>query len=283
MESVPQISVILCVYNGEASLAEAIRSILAQTFRDFELIVIDDGSSDRSHSIASAFAKEDARVRVFHQTNQGLTKSLNLGLKMARGKYIARQDADDFSLPQRLQDSHRQIGQDGLLLSAWINRQGERKKVPFFSRLILMKLFWILRLLHLFFNPYVHGTYFFRRDLALAIGGYREKFRFAQDYDFLLRMSHVAKIGYLNKVTYELSLHAKSISQSNRILQLACSCLAAIENMTAKNSNGSIEQSLKSLIHAYPLRSLLVTFFQLVRYRDKDSFQFVLHLWREKT
>jgi glycosyltransferase involved in cell wall biosynthesis len=89
------------VYNGERFLREAVESILNQTFEDFEFIIINDGSTDRTGEILNSY--KDERLKIFNQPNRGLTKSLNRALKLSQGKYIARQDADDISEPNRLE------------------------------------------------------------------------------------------------------------------------------------------------------------------------------------
>ncbi|TAH33727.1 glycosyltransferase family 2 protein [Candidatus Saccharibacteria bacterium] len=101
-EDIPKISVVMSVYNAQEYLDEAIISILDQSFRDFEFIIIDDGSTDRTNEIIRHYARQDSRVKiVIHKKNLGITKGLNTGFKMARGKYIARMDADDVSLRNR--------------------------------------------------------------------------------------------------------------------------------------------------------------------------------------
>ena len=118
----PKISVVMPAYNAAEYLDEAIRSILNQTFRDFEFIIINDGSTDDSISILDKQQKLDSRIRVYHQENQGMIAALNRGCRLARGKYIARMDADDISLPGRLEkqlkymERHPQIG----ILGTWI-------------------------------------------------------------------------------------------------------------------------------------------------------------------
>jgi glycosyltransferase involved in cell wall biosynthesis len=98
----PKLSVIMSVHNGEKYLREAIESILNQTFTDFKFIIINDGSTDNSLAIIRSY--DDKRIRILNNgTNIGLTKSLNKALKQAKGKYIARQDADDVSLPDRFE------------------------------------------------------------------------------------------------------------------------------------------------------------------------------------
>src|SRR3954471_22997773 len=97
------ISVILACYNTERYIASAVRSILAQTFRDFELILIDDGSTDNSPQICKQIAGEDSRIKLISRPNKGLTKTLNEGLSLATSPLIARMDADDISFPDRFQ------------------------------------------------------------------------------------------------------------------------------------------------------------------------------------
>lgn len=99
----PEVSVLMCVFNGERFLAESVESILSQTFRDFEFIIVDDGSTDSSYERLADYARSDERINVIHQPlNLGITSSVKNGLQYCRGKYIARMDQDDISLPQRL-------------------------------------------------------------------------------------------------------------------------------------------------------------------------------------
>ena len=99
----PQVSVVMSVFNGEAHLEQAIESVLNQRFRDFEFIILDDGSTDGSLEILKQMAQRDNRIHlVQNHMNLGLIASLNKGIRLSKGKYIARQDADDISLPERL-------------------------------------------------------------------------------------------------------------------------------------------------------------------------------------
>src|SRR5215218_1286219 len=99
----PTVSVLMATYNFRPYLEESVGSILNQPFRDFEFVLIDDGSTDGSEELLRAMAAKDARLRVIVRPNKGLTKSLNEGLALCRGEFIARMDADDLSLPQRLE------------------------------------------------------------------------------------------------------------------------------------------------------------------------------------
>src|ERR1700683_781969 len=98
----PKISVVMSVFNSERFLREAVESILRQSFRDFEFIIMDDGSTDRSAAILDSYQENDARVKVYHKKHGGLIESLNHGCSLAQGKYIARMDADDISDGDRL-------------------------------------------------------------------------------------------------------------------------------------------------------------------------------------
>lgn len=106
----PEISVLLCVYNGEAYLAACMESILTQTFTDFEFVVVNDGSTDRSLEIINAYAQKDPRMFIVNRRkNAGISASVTEGLKHCRGKYIARMDQDDISLPDRFLMQHRYL------------------------------------------------------------------------------------------------------------------------------------------------------------------------------
>jgi glycosyltransferase involved in cell wall biosynthesis len=123
-----RVSVVMSVFNGERFLREAVDSILGQTYRDLELIVIDDGSADGSGEILAQRRQADARLRVFPQANMGLTRSLNRGVELSTGEYVARMDADDLSEPRRFErqvafmDAHPDVG---LLGTAYREIDGE--------------------------------------------------------------------------------------------------------------------------------------------------------------
>ena len=125
-----KVSVLMCVYNRETYLQQAIDSILAQTFRDFEFVIVNDGSIDNSWQILNEYSEKDSRiVLIDNKKNIGLEKSLNKGLAATKGEYVARQDADDISLPNRLQlqvdylENHPEIGALGSSIE-FINSQG---------------------------------------------------------------------------------------------------------------------------------------------------------------
>lgn len=127
----PAVSVVMSVFNEEAHVAEAIESILKQTFADFEFIIIDDASTDGSPALIETYAQKDSRIKVFTQPeNQGLAVSLNKGLRQATGTYLARMDADDISYPERFQkqfdylERHPELGALGTFMKE-IDEKGE--------------------------------------------------------------------------------------------------------------------------------------------------------------
>lgn len=105
----PKITVLMSCYNAERWLSEAIESVLVQTYKDFEFIIVDDGSSDNTPEIIKRYADIDHRIRVISKTNSGLTDSLNAGISQAKGEWIARLDADDICLPHRLEEQVKYV------------------------------------------------------------------------------------------------------------------------------------------------------------------------------
>lgn len=221
----PRVSVVLSVYNGAEHLREAVDSILNQTFIDFEFIILDDGSTDHTWEILTDF--DDPRiVLVRNQENMGLTKSLNEGLGMAKCEYIARQDADDISLPERLAkqveflERNREVG---LLSCAFVEIDEEGRSVSI-QRLPAGNSELQARLL--ISNCFCHGAAMFRRECLESVGAYREEFDFAQDYDLWLRISEKYKVANLEDALYEWRLRTDAVSITGRPRQYGYHFLA---------------------------------------------------------
>ncbi len=183
----PKISVILSTYNDEKTIKESVESILTQTYKNFELIVINDASNDKTSQILKSV--KDKKVKtISNKKKQGLTKCLNQGLKKAQGKFIARMDADDIALPQRLKAQLEYFEKNSkiVLCGTWaqlINKQGRKikvKKLPISPAKIKRKV--------IKFNPFIHSTIMFKKSILKKIGLYNENYKFAQDYEFLLRV-----------------------------------------------------------------------------------------------
>ena len=205
----PRIDVIMSVYNGEKYLREAIESVLGQTYTNVKFIIVDDGSDDSSFDIINSFADERIKV-IRNERTEGLTKSLNKALKAAEGKYVARQDADDTSLPSRFENQvdflEKQpevdvLGTGIILIDEKGNRIGERTAYPSPSRQIFLER-----------NELFHGSVVIRRDVLEAVGGYNELFKYSQDYELWLRLAKEHNIRNLQMPLYAFRIHRSSVS-----------------------------------------------------------------------
>jgi len=202
---IPIISVVMSVYNGEPYLREAIESILSQTFNDFEFIIINDGSSDDSLKIIKEYY--DARVVVIDQENIGLTRSLNKGVSLSKGKYIARMDADDVSFPYRFEKQLPWLEDKDYDLCCSRTWLIEQNRVTPRIKYYLPKR-WLLK----FSNPFIHGTYLMKKTVLDKIGGYDESFRYAQDYKLITDIyDYGFKVKYLKEPLYKTRNHSNSI------------------------------------------------------------------------
>ncbi|MGA1794516.1 MAG: glycosyltransferase family 2 protein [bacterium] len=212
----PKISIIMSVYNGEKYLAKSIQSILDQSVTDFEFIIINDASTDRSDEIIKTFVQKDKRIiTVENDSNIGLTKSLNIGIRLARGNYIARQDADDISLPDRLKkqyffmEKNRNIFLCGTMAIIIDDNENVLAKTDYLSDTSQIK----KRLRR--GNCLIHFSIMFRNKNIF----YRDKFKYSQDYDLylnLLTMGH--NIAVLNEalVKSRFNLHAISFEKNSQ-------------------------------------------------------------------
>jgi len=207
----PQVTVLMSVYNGQRYLHEAVRSILNQTFRDYEFLIIDDGSQDESLSILKEFAKNNPCIRLLiNDCHKGLGYSLRRGVAEAQGELIARMDCDDISHPERLEkqvkwlQAHPDIdilGTQALEIDVYGHVLG-RRYVP-------TKHEDIRRLLP-FANPIIHSSVMFRKLKIIAVGSYRADLQYVQDYDLWFRCM-AAGLRFANLpealVSYRLSAH----------------------------------------------------------------------------
>lgn len=210
----PLVSVLMGVRDGDRHLAEAVESILAQRMGDLELIVVDDASTDTTPSLLDSY--EDPRLVVLRNArNLGLTRSLNLALSAARGGYVARQDADDRSLPQRLarQVAFLEARRDVGICGTWVRYLDDNGRVvgtghppvdpDKLARALPVR------------NELVHGTILARRSVLADLGGYRDAFRYSQDYDLYLRALGRHRVANVAEELYELRFHAGAISTTH--------------------------------------------------------------------
>ena len=231
----PTVSVLLPVYNGQDDVCNAVDSILSQTYEDFELIIIDDGSKDNSFRILEGI--HDSRIRLFRQENLGLAATLNRGIALAHGRFIARQDQDDLSHPARLakQVAFMQANPEYALLGTaaeiWVgdHRTSRAHDHPIEYGVLCFDL--------LFNNPFVHSSVMLRRDAVVTIGGYTmDPFRQPpEDYELWSRMArgyHVANLADRLLVYREVP---KSMSRSGPSPFLDKLVMLCAENLAHAN------------------------------------------------
>ena len=218
-DDVTLVTVVLPVHDGEPYLAVAIESILRQTLRDLELIVIDDGSTDGSARIAAGFA--DARVRlVRNESNLGLVATLNKGLALARGRYVARMDADDVAEPQRFERQVARFRADATIAAlgtaiTFIDAVGRIVSVPPRQVQGAVQLRWrLLRGTCLY-----HPTLMIDRSRAGTDARYAAEFPHAEDYELLLRLSRRHELDNLHERLLQQRVHEGSVSARFRETQ----------------------------------------------------------------
>ena len=228
----PRVSVIMPVYNAERFLAEAFESILSQTFRDFEFITIDDGSTDGSRAMLERFAAADGRIRLVSRPNTGYTVALNEAVGLARGEYLARMDADDVSLPRRLElqiafldahPDHVAVGCRVLLMDPDGDLIGEVH--PFDSHEQIDS----LHLYKVHGSVITHPSALIRLSAMQRIGGYRREMEPAEDLDLFLRLAEIGKLAKLPDVLFKYRFHLESVSHKRVREQRVKAQLAALE------------------------------------------------------
>ena len=226
---IPRVSVVLAVWNGERHLEAAVQSVMAQSFGDFELIVVDDGSTDGTPDILSALRSQDSRAVVVRQENRGLSASLNRGIAMARGAYIARQDGDDLSLPGRFERQVACLDERPLLAAIGTSAAVMDGSGEVFGAVTAPCSAAAVRagLLTLRVTP-VHGSVMMRRSAFEATGGYREAFRLAQDYDLWLRMTSRYDFDNLPDVLYQWRMTEDNARGPKRAMQLKYAGIALV-------------------------------------------------------
>jgi len=228
-EPTPRVSVLMPVYNADRYLREAIESILGQTYRDFEFIIVDDGSTDGSLRIIEDYASRHPRIRVLSRPNTGIVGALNDGLAICGGEYIARMDADDVARPERIdrQVAFLQENRDVLAVgshASMIDADGDPLGVlhtPLGHEEIDRQMLTGVGAL-------AHPTVVMRRDSVVALGGYREGFCAAEDLDFFLRLSECGRLANLPDCLLTYRVLPNGISQS-RSRQQAESSARAVE------------------------------------------------------
>lgn len=289
MSNSPTVSVIMPVYNSAQYLAEAVESILKQSFADFEFIIINDGSTDASHDILTHYQLLDKRIRLYHQENRGIVESLNRGCNLSRGKYIARMDSDDISLPERLAkqvsflETHSQVGVCG----TWVQLFGGTTGVvrpSTDSEMIRIKL--------LFESMLAHPSVMMRRQVMINNNlFYRDGYDGAEDYDLWLRFSQHTLLANIPEILLRYRKHEQQITQRQAVDKINSANRLRLEQLeklglkpTAEEMQ--IHQALSSWsfeISKYFVERANIWLCKLLKanesgsYYDKNSFASVLY------
>lgn len=205
----PKVTVLMPVYNGERFLREAIESILNQTFTDFEFLIINDGSTDRSVEIINSY--KDPRIRLVHnERNIGLVPTLNKGLDLSRGQYIARMDCDDISLPDRLQKqvAYMDANSDIDICGTWFRHFGKTGE----STIFLPENHEDIKCGLLFYTPMAHPSIIIRKNKLLGNNLYYDPtYNNAEDYELWVRSLEYLKFHNIGKTLLLYRLHDKQV------------------------------------------------------------------------
>lgn len=211
--SEPRLSVLMAAYNAMPYLPAAVESILAQTYRDFEFVIVNDGSTDNSPAYLDTL--DDPRVRVIHQANAGLAAALNTGLEACRGEYVARMDADDLSLPERFErqvrflDAHPAVGCVGCQTAQFGDAKvGGPLHMPSTHE-------EICRALNDGRHALVHPSIMTRTELVRRVGGYWPLRLVSEDHDLFLRLSEAAEMAAIGPVLFHYRVHRGSLNGKN--------------------------------------------------------------------
>jgi len=230
LTSPPSISVVMPAFNAEDFIGTAIKSILGQDYRDFELIVVDDGSTDKTTRIAEDFQKRDPRISVLRQKNAGQAAANNAGIGVARGEFIARMDADDVALSNRLTTQLRYLSEnpDTVVVGSnmWLcdssGRRLRKSHVPLTNAGIRRALFRYGS------NPLNNPTVLFRRQSWIDVGGERPGLTLAHDLDLWLRMAGRGKMTNLPEPLLDYRVHASQASLERTRIQAITSVAAFV-------------------------------------------------------
>ncbi len=209
-----QISVIMPVYNAEKYIKLAIESILSQTFIDFEFIIINDGSTDRTLNILEEYAQQDHRIQLVSRENKGLVATLNEGLALAKAPLVARMDADDISLPDRLEKQVAYLAEHANCIAIGgqtliIDPEGDEMCI--WNKLTCFEEIQDQHLNTFVGSAVAHPSMMYRTSAVRSIGDYKEDCYPSEDLDLLLRLSTIGDIENLSEVILKYRVHSQSI------------------------------------------------------------------------
>ncbi len=280
MTEKPLVSVIMPLYNAEAYLREAIDSILAQRYSHFELLILNDGSSDASEEICLSY--KDPRIRYHAHKNIGLAGTLNKGLALSTGKYIARQDQDDVAHCERFEkqvaylEAHQEVLLLGTRANVFSDTQDFIKRHDHATHPALLK-FDLL-----FDNPFVHSTVMFRKKDIDLVGGYTTDRSYFEDYELWSRFAERGDVANLPDVLLEYRHHEKGLSKSTNYFKEDAVLNQSLLNMESlMGQKKEVYQELAALYHWRPEKckglSRKALFLGLQEFADRISALYPQH------
>lgn len=265
-DTAPKVSIFMPVYNGAKYLTETLDSILAQTFRDFEIVIADDGSTDKSLEIANTYSSREKRIRVLALMHNGEVKTRNEAIKHTNpnSKYLLNHDSDDISLPIKLEklveclETHPEIAIVGCFAEYFDDTGNTRGQPPIEWQS------WRIRETFGDVNSMINSAALIRREVFHKIGGYREEYRSVDDYDFFARALIAGfELANVPEVLHRIRLHSESIGNTRMKTQkmLAKKIQQYYITEEQKNTKQSLPQVLVSRPHKKPLILHTVEFY----------------------
>lgn len=209
----PKISVIMAVYNGERYLSQSVESILKQTERDFEFIIVNDGSTDRSLELLRQYEKNDSRIKIISRAeNKRLIYSLNEGIKVAQGVYIARMDADDIAVTDRFKKQLAFMKDNSLAMCGTyadiVNEQGTIiGTLSYPPNTTVIKSFTLLH------NPFIHSSVMMLHEVLTSAGIYSSFFKHTEDYELWTRIVYKNRTGNIPEKLMQYRIHGEQITK----------------------------------------------------------------------
>ena len=230
-----KISVLMPAYNSENFISKSIESIINQSFSNYEIIIVDDGSNDSTKEIVEMYSRKNSKIKFFSKSNSGITESLNFGLKFCTGKWIARLDTDDLCDPDRLgkqlmvAESSKNlglVGSDAVFINKFdknlfnYSYPSNHKKLK--NNLISCK------------NFFPHSSAFYNRELVDFLGGYRNRAGSSEDWDLWLRIADKKELKNINQPLVKIRIHENQVSKKNYIKQAYDTKTILIANYLSK-------------------------------------------------
>jgi len=279
MNNKPLISVILSVYNAEQYLEEAIQSILNQTYKNFEFIIIDDGSKDNSLGIIREYRKRDKRIVVITRENKGLIESLNEGIKAANGKYIARMDADDIAMPNRFEEQikYMESHEEVVVCGSFIETFGSKKmirKYPISNADI--------RAYFVFKSPFAHPATMIRTKI-LTRKMYDNHYTHAEDYKLWMDLMSEGEMYNIPKVLLKYRVTPEQITSAfkNESIIISKQIRREYINMIFYSINSKLKvpcniylKDIRSLENISGVNKTIINSIRQVYYLSLDQYSF---------